>query len=56
MGKAKCRWAAELGYDPVYGTRLLKRLLQGQRETQLIETLIAGDVPDGANVSVTTDG
>ncbi len=53
--KAK-EWAAERGYDPVYGARPLKRFLQKQLETQLAKALIAGDVPDGAEVTVTTDG
>ncbi len=44
------------GYDPVYGARPLKRFIQKQLETQLAKALIAGDVPDGAKVTVTTDG
>lgn len=49
-------WAAERGYDPVYGARPLKRFLQKQLETQLAKKLIAGDVSDGTELTVTTNG
>ncbi|WP_345786125.1 ATP-dependent chaperone ClpB [Rubellicoccus peritrichatus] len=48
-------WAAERGYDPVYGARPLKRFLQKQLETKLAKKLIAGDVPEGTALTVTTD-
>ena len=41
-------WAAEKGYDPVFGARPLKRFLQRNIETQLARGLIAGTVADGA--------
>lgn len=50
------QWAAERGYDPVYGARPLKRFLQKQLETQLAKKLIAGDIADGTELTVTTDG
>lgn len=53
--KAKS-WAAERGYDPVYGARPLKRFLQKQLETQLAKKLIAGDVAEGSELKVSTDG
>jgi ATP-dependent Clp protease ATP-binding subunit ClpB len=40
------------GYDPVYGARPLKRLLQRELETRLGRKLIAGEVPDGSTVTV----
>ena len=43
---------AEAGHDPVYGARPLKRYLQRAVETKLGRLLIAGDVPDGAAVTV----
>jgi ATP-dependent Clp protease ATP-binding subunit ClpB len=48
-GKAK-EWAAEKGYDPVFGARPLKRFLQRQIETKLARALISGDVSDGREV------
>ncbi|HEY8932404.1 MAG TPA: ATP-dependent chaperone ClpB [Rariglobus sp.] len=47
--KAK-EWAAEKGYDPVYGARPLKRFLQRQIETKLARALIGGEVKEGADV------
>jgi ATP-dependent Clp protease ATP-binding subunit ClpB len=43
---------AEQGYDPVYGARPLKRFIQHRLETAIARKLIAGDVPDGAHVTV----
>ncbi len=50
--KAK-EWAAEKGYDPVFGARPLKRFLQRNIETKLARALIAGEVADGAEVKFT---
>ncbi|HSH93991.1 MAG TPA: AAA family ATPase, partial [Roseimicrobium sp.] len=47
--KAK-EWAAEKGYDPVYGARPLKRFLQRQIETKLARALIGGEVKEGSEV------
>jgi ATP-dependent Clp protease ATP-binding subunit ClpB len=38
---------AEQGYDPVYGARPLKRLLQRQLETRLARSLIKNEIVDG---------
>jgi ATP-dependent Clp protease ATP-binding subunit ClpB len=48
--KAK-EWAAEKGYDPVFGARPLKRFLQRQIETKLARALISGEIPDGSAVT-----
>ncbi len=50
--KAK-EWAAEKGYDPVFGARPLKRFLQRNIETQLARALIGGEVAEGAEVKFT---
>ena len=47
--KAK-EWAAEKGYDPVFGARPLKRFLQRHVETKLARALVAGEVAEGANI------
>jgi len=39
-------WAAEKGYDPVYGARPLKRFLQKRVETSLARKLISGEIGD----------
>ncbi|MEX0323528.1 MAG: ATP-dependent chaperone ClpB [Puniceicoccaceae bacterium] len=43
-------WLAEKGYDPVYGARPLKRLLQSQVENALARGLISGEIREGAVV------
>jgi len=43
-------WAAEKGYDPVFGARPLKRFLQRQIETRLARALIAGEIPENTTV------
>ncbi|HXV21856.1 MAG TPA: AAA family ATPase, partial [Desulfuromonadales bacterium] len=43
---------AEAAYDPVFGARPLKRYLQHQLETRLGRALIAGDIRDGATITV----
>jgi ATP-dependent Clp protease ATP-binding subunit ClpB len=46
---------AERGYDPVYGARPLKRIIQKIVETPLAKKIMAGEVPDGSSVRVSTD-
>jgi ATP-dependent Clp protease ATP-binding subunit ClpB len=48
---AKDHFAAT-GYDPVYGARPLKRLLQRELETALARKILAGDLPDHSRVEV----
>ena len=43
---------ADRGFDPVYGARPLRRLLQREVETPLARMMLAGEVPDGASVEV----
>ncbi len=50
--KAK-EWAAEKGYDPVFGARPLRRFLQRQIETRLARALIGGEVAEGSEVKFT---
>jgi ATP-dependent Clp protease ATP-binding subunit ClpB len=50
--KAK-EWAAEKGYDPVFGARPLKRFLQRHVETKLARALVAGEIADGSTVKFT---
>jgi len=45
-------WLADEGYDPVFGARPLKRVMQRSLQDQLAELLLAGDVMDGDSVSV----
>jgi ATP-dependent Clp protease ATP-binding subunit ClpB len=43
---------ANTGYDPVYGARPLKRLLQREIETTLARKILAGEVAEGSSVVV----
>jgi ATP-dependent Clp protease ATP-binding subunit ClpB len=45
-------WLAEEGYDPIYGARPLRRLMQQQIDDQLANLLLAGLVTDGSLVLV----
>jgi ATP-dependent Clp protease ATP-binding subunit ClpB len=47
---------AREGYDPVYGARPLKRLVQRRIENPLAQRLLAGEVRDGDVVVVDADG
>ncbi len=46
----------EHGYDPVYGARPLKRVIQNEVETPLAQMLIAGEVVDGSTIDVDVTG
>jgi ATP-dependent Clp protease ATP-binding subunit ClpB len=47
-----CKWLADEGYDPVFGARPLKRVMQRALQDPLAEMLLAGDVKDGVTVPV----
>jgi len=45
-------WLAERGYDPIYGARPLRRLMQHQIDDQLARALLGGEIRDGDTVLV----
>jgi ATP-dependent Clp protease ATP-binding subunit ClpB len=45
-------WLADRGYDPVYGARPLKRVIQNELETRLAQLLVEGTLTDGSRVTV----
>ena len=47
-------WLANAGYDPVYGARPLKRVIQRALQNPLAEAILAGRIGDGETVDVTT--
>jgi ATP-dependent Clp protease ATP-binding subunit ClpB len=49
-------WLAETGYDPAYGARPLRRLVQKEIGDRLARALLAGDVRDGQTVTVDREG
>ncbi len=46
-------WLADKGYDPVYGARPLKRVIQRELQNKLAQQILEGRIPDGATVPVT---
>jgi ATP-dependent Clp protease ATP-binding subunit ClpB len=48
-------WLAVTGFDPVYGARPLRRLIQSAIGDQLARALLAGDIIDGDTVVVDLD-
>ena len=51
VSEAGRSWLADRGYDPVYGARPLRRLLQTTVEDQLARKLLAGEISDGQKVT-----
>jgi len=49
-------WLAKNGYDPVFGARPLRRLMQQQIDDQLANLILAGNIADGSNVRVDVQG
>lgn len=54
MDEAARMWLADQGYDPVFGARPLKRVIQRALQDPLAELLLSGEVMDGATVHVST--
>ncbi|MEZ5721420.1 MAG: ATP-dependent chaperone ClpB [Paracoccaceae bacterium] len=52
LDEAALTWLADQGYDPVYGARPLKRVIQRHLQDPLAEKLLAGDILDGETVPV----
>jgi ATP-dependent Clp protease ATP-binding subunit ClpB len=45
-------WLADHGFDPVYGARPLRRLMQKEIDDRLARALLAGEIHDGDTVKV----
>lgn len=52
LTQAARRHLTDVGYDPLYGARPLKRVLQRELETQLGRKILAGEVTDQSAVEV----
>ncbi|MGR3802595.1 ATP-dependent chaperone ClpB [Marinibacterium profundimaris] len=50
------QWLADEGYDPVFGARPLKRVIQRALQDPLAEMLLAGDLKDGTVIPVSASG
>jgi ATP-dependent Clp protease ATP-binding subunit ClpB len=49
---AASAWLANAGYDPVYGARPLKRVIQRELQNPLAQQILEGRIPDGSAVHV----
>jgi ATP-dependent Clp protease ATP-binding subunit ClpB len=47
------KWLAETGYEPMYGARPLKRLIQKEVENPLAMKILNGDIKDGQKIFIT---
>jgi ATP-dependent Clp protease ATP-binding subunit ClpB len=52
VSDAAKEWLALSGFDPVYGARPLRRLVQSAIGDQLAKAILSGEVRDGATVRV----
>ncbi len=50
---AAMAWLGNAGYDPVYGARPLKRVIQRELQNPLAQAILEGRIPDGSTVQVT---
>jgi ATP-dependent Clp protease ATP-binding subunit ClpB len=50
------QWLADKGYDPIYGARPLKRVIQKELQDPLARLLLEGRVHDGETIKVDVDG
>ena len=55
LDQAATAWLAEEGYDPVYGARPLRRVIQRSLQNALAGLLLEGAVKDGETVRVSAD-
>ncbi len=53
LDQAAMTWLANRGYDPVYGARPLKRVIQRELQNPLATMILEGSVEDGKPVDIT---
>jgi len=46
------KWIADKGYDPAYGARPLKRVIQTELQNKLAELILEGKAKDGSHINV----
>jgi ATP-dependent Clp protease ATP-binding subunit ClpB len=49
-------WLAAKGWDPAYGARPLKRVIQRSLQDPLAEMILAGEVRDGDHIAISEKG
>jgi ATP-dependent Clp protease ATP-binding subunit ClpB len=53
IDKSAVAWLARAGYDPVYGARPLKRVIQRELQNPLASMILEGQIKDGDRVRIT---
>ena len=53
LDKDAVEWLAEKGYDPAYGARPLKRVMQKELQDPLAEKILQGEIFDNSTVKIT---
>jgi len=48
-------WLGDAGYDPTYGARPLKRVIQRELQNPLAQKILAGEITDGTRVKIDTE-
>lgn len=56
LDDAALTYLADKGYDPAYGARPLKRVIQNDLQNPMAESLLKGEITDGMTVKVTGNG
>lgn len=56
LDDAAYAWLADKGYDPVYGARPLKRVIQKELVDPIARKLLAGEIADGSVIAVSAGG
>ncbi len=54
LNKDAKNWLANAGYDPVYGARPLKRVIQRELQNKIAELILTADAKDGSAIHVAT--
>lgn len=55
LTEAARKWLAERGYDPIYGARPLKRVIQKELQDPLARLLLEGRIHDGEDIAVDSE-
>ena len=53
LDESAIQWLADKGYDPAYGARPLKRVMQKELQDPLAEKILLGEVFDNSTVAIT---
>ena len=56
LSKAAREWLGEKGYDPSYGARPLKRVIQKSVQDEIAKEILAGNIMDGQKVKIDVKG